>query len=49
MKTILLWGGIIILVLAILNYLNISIEFPTSSTGTNVLIGGGAVVASKFV
>lgn len=49
MKKILMWGGIIILVFVVIDYLGTAIEFPTASTGTNALIGAGAVVASRFV
>lgn len=49
MKKILLWGGIIILVIAVIDYMGTSIEIPTSSTGTNAAIGVGAIVAARYL
>ena len=41
-------GGIAILVLAILNEMNIPLEFPTQSNGANMAIGAG-LIAAPFV
>ena len=44
-KHILIIGGIAILVLAVIDALGVSLEIPTSSTTTNMLIGGGMIAA----
>lgn len=51
MKTwqyVLLAGGTLIIVLAILDMMNVPLEFPTSSNGANLAIGAG-LVAVPFV
>jgi hypothetical protein len=48
MKTwefVLLAGGILIIVLAVLDMMNVPLEFPTSSNGTNLAIGAGLAAA----
>jgi hypothetical protein len=47
-KHIFIIGGISIIVLAILDMMNVPLEFPTSSNGTNLAIGAG-LVAAPFV
>jgi hypothetical protein len=47
-KHIFIIGGIAIIVLAILDMMNVPLEFPTSSNGTNLAIGAG-LVAAPFV
>lgn len=41
-------GGIAVIILAILDMLNVPLEFPTSSNGTNLAIGAG-MVAAPFI
>jgi hypothetical protein len=41
-------GGIAILLLAVLDYLNVPIEFPTASKTANMAIGAG-MVAAPFI
>jgi hypothetical protein len=45
---VLLAGGILIIALAILDMMNVPLEFPTSSNGTNVAIGAG-LAAFPFI
>ncbi len=47
-RHILIIGGIAIIVLAILDMMNVPLEFPTSSNGTNLAIGAG-LVAAPFI
>jgi hypothetical protein len=41
-------GGIAIIILAILDMMNVPLEFPTSSNGANLAIGAG-LVAAPFI
>lgn len=41
-------GGVAIIILAILDMMNVPLEFPTSSNGTNLAIGAG-LVAAPFI
>jgi hypothetical protein len=45
---VLLAAGVLIIALAILDMLNVPLEFPTSSNGANLAIGAG-LVAAPFV
>lgn len=47
-RHILIIGGIAIVVLAILNMMDVPLEFPTKSNGANLAIGAG-MVAAPFV
>jgi len=47
-RHILIIGGIAIIVLAVLDMMNVPLEFPTSSNGTNLAIGAG-LVAAPFI
>jgi hypothetical protein len=51
MKTwqyVMLAGGILIIALAVLDMMNVPLEFPTSSNGANLAIGVG-IAATPFV
>jgi hypothetical protein len=41
-------GGVAIIILALLDLMNVPLEFPTSSNGTNLAIGAG-LVAAPFI
>ena len=45
---VLLAAGVLIIALAILDMLNVPLEFPTSSNGANLAIGAG-LVATPFI
>lgn len=45
---VLLAAGVLIIALAVLDMMNVPLEFPTSSNGTNLAIGAG-MVAAPFV
>lgn len=47
-KHIFIIAGIAIIILAILDMMNVPLEFPTSSNGTNLAIGAG-MVAAPFI
>jgi len=47
-KHIFIIAGIAVIVLAILDMMNVPLEFPTSSNGTNLAIGAG-LVAAPFI
>jgi hypothetical protein len=47
-RHILIIGGIAIIVLAVLDMMNVPLEFPTSSNGTNLAIGA-VMVAAPFI
>lgn len=47
-ETLMLFGGILIVVLAVLDMMNVPLEFPTSSNGANLAIGVG-IAATPFV
>jgi hypothetical protein len=47
-RHILIIGGIAIVVLALLDMMDIPLEIPTSSNGTNLAIGA-AMIASPFL
>jgi hypothetical protein len=44
-KHIFIIGGIAILILAIIDSMGISLEIPTSSNTTNMIIGAGMIAA----
>jgi len=46
--TIFLFAGVIIIAIAVLDYMNVPLEFPTSSNGANVAIGAG-LIATPFL
>jgi hypothetical protein len=47
-RHILIIGGIAIIVLAILDMMNVPLEFPTQSNSANLAIGAG-MVAAPFI
>ena len=47
-RRIFIIGGVAIIILAILDMMNVPLEFPTSSNGTNLAIGAG-LVAAPFI
>jgi hypothetical protein len=47
-RHILIIGGIAIILLAVLDMMNVPLEFPTSSNGANLAIGAG-LVAAPFI
>jgi hypothetical protein len=47
-QIVMLFGGVLIIALAILDMMNVPLEFPTSSNGANLAIGVG-IAATPFV
>lgn len=45
---VLIAAGVLIIALAVLDMMNVPLEFPTSSSGANMAIGAG-MVAAPFV